>query len=216
MKNSVKSTVGVIVLMLMVISGFAQDGQTGQDMNTIFGNNKGFGVYLGFNSHYTSIDHQDALLIGGELTAVFGHSFNLGFKGYGLVTPVYVPDENNDRKQMALGYGGLNFEPVIFSNSAIHFTVPVLLGVGGVANLEPYSNYVEGGYEDYPDEIDYNNSDVFLVLEPGATVELNLLKFMRISGGVSYRFTDGLDLGKADVNLLEGMNYDVSLKFGIF
>lgn len=204
------------MLTLITMTGMSQNINSKEDMKTLFGNGRGFGAYLGLNSHYTTIDHQEALMLGGEVTAIFGQSFNLGVKGYGLVTPVYVADQDNNRKQLALGYGGLNFEPVIFSNSAIHFTFPVLVGVGGVANLEPYSTYIDGSYEDNYEDIDYDNSDVFLLLEPGAMVELNLLKFMRLSGGVSYRLTDGLDLGQANVNMLEGMNYDISLKFGWF
>lgn len=203
----------IIIALFSSTFGYTQNKQT-EDIQTIFGRDKGFGGFIEFNSHYTEIAGKETIMLGAGLDMVFGHSFNLGVKGYGLVTPVYVPNESFDRKQILMGYGGFNLEPVLFSNSAIHVTFPVLLGVGGIAKVTPYSYYND--YEDQYDEIDYYNSDVFLVAEPGVMLELNLLKFMRISGGASYRITDGVDIEGMSNNALDGINYDVSLKFGIF
>lgn len=202
----------IIVVLVVIFSGLGLLAQQDVEMKTLFGEKKGFGGYLGWNSHYTMINGQEAMLLGGELDMVIGHSFNLGFKGYGLTNSVYVKGEELDRQTLALGYGGVNLEPVLFSNSAVHITFPVLLGMGGVARS--YGNFYEEEY--YEDVEEFRDTDFFFVAEPGAMVELNLLKFLRAGFGASYRVTSDINMSNIDKTVLHGVNVDISLKIGFF
>jgi hypothetical protein len=175
--------------------------------------NKAFGGYFGLNSHYTKINDQDAFFMGAELTAVINHSFNIGLQGYGLVTANQTDrtTEFGDPLYLAIGYGGLLLEPVAYYGSVVHLSFPVLLGGGGIAEYSKnYYGYYAPPYY-YEETYDY-----FFVVEPGINVELNVLKFMRISTGASYRVTSDINLiGMKDHNL-NGLNFDFSLKFGWF
>jgi hypothetical protein len=81
--------------------------------------------------------------------------------------------------------------------------------------------------EQYWDD-NYYDSDVFLVFEPGAEIEFNIVKFFRISLGASYRLTNGVllqykyyennDLMITDipVKALDAFNFNINFKFGWF
>lgn len=174
---------------------------------------KAFGGYFAINSHYTEINNNPSLLIGAELTAVINHSFNIGIQGYGLVTPNETGRETEfgDPTYLALGYGGIKMEGVSFSNSVVHVTFPVLLGAGGITEYS--KNYYGGYYQPYNYEYNY---DYFFVVEPGVELEVNVLKFMRLTTGASYRITSEFDIIGMQDNNLNGFNFDLSLKFGWF
>jgi len=184
------------------------------EYKTLFGGEEdSFGGYFGLNSHYTKINGQDALLLGGEASAILNHSLSIGIKGYGMVTS---NESNNftdlgEQLYIAMGYGGLTIEPILFYNSAVHLSLPILMGAGGIAE------YSKNNYHDYEHyNFDHYNSDYFFLLEPGVNVEINVLKFMRISSGVSYRITSDIDMTGLNSNDLNGFNFDLSLKFGWF
>jgi hypothetical protein len=65
------------------------------------------------------------------------------------------------------------------------------------------------------------DSEVFLLAEPGAEIELNLTRNFRLAFGASYKFTTPFDI---DVNesstvsakSIEGWSFLITLKFGRF
>lgn len=224
--KTMKQYIALFVGLFMLSIGFAQTDSTttivvtskkakaDSDYQSLFKNDpKAFGGYFGLNSHYTSISNTNALLMGAELSAVINHSFNIGFQGYGLVTPVETgrTTDLGDPLYLALGYGGLKLEPVAYYNSVVHLSFPVLMGAGGITEYSKNNYY--GYYSPYYYE---HNYDYFFVLEPGIEVELNVLRFMRISTGASYRFTSDFNIIGMEDNNLNGFNFDLSLKFGWF
>ena len=113
------------------------------------------------------------------------------------------------RTHIAGGYGGLFFEPIIMPKYPVHISVPVLVGVGGVA------------YAIYNDNHDYNDnfvedSEVFLVLEPGIELEFNFTKFFRFAITGTYRLTSDITLENTPVDALRGFSGGVTFKFGKF
>ena len=187
-------------------------------MNTLFGNgNKSFGAFVGFNMKMTEVNSQAALMTGGELNFIFNRDLNVGFAGYGLITDVYsnsLNDEGNDY-YLEMGYGGLNIEPVLFSESLVHVTFPVLIGAGGIAETNyRYLDAIPPG-EDYFDN-DIHRSDFFLVAEPGVNAEINLFRFLRATGGVSYRWVSDVEIPGLGTNSLEGISANFGLRIGWF
>jgi hypothetical protein len=161
---------------------------------------------------YSSIDNKAGFVTSGRGALIIDRSLAIGFVGTGFINDFHY-NPNLDRDvNIAGGYGGLLIEPIIFPSSPVHITIPLIGGVGGVTYI---SNYLEQGrynrWESYVED-----SNVFLVAEPGLELEFNLLKFFRLSLYGSYRFTSNLELMDTPSNALEGFATGFNLKFGKF
>ncbi|MDO9580255.1 MAG: hypothetical protein Q7J06_06760 [Bacteroidales bacterium] len=65
------------------------------------------------------------------------------------------------------------------------------------------------------------DSEAFLIIEPGAELELNLTRFFRLAIGATYRFPTSFDVGlsgtpTASAESIKGLSYMVTFKFGKF
>jgi hypothetical protein len=105
------------------------------------------------------------------------------------------------------GYGGLLIEPIILPKLPVHISFPFLFGVGGVSSMDLISDdwdfYIE-------------NSNVYVLVEPGIDLELNMTKFFRISLGAKYRVTSQLSMPNVNSNALNGLSCGIKFKFGKF
>ena len=156
--------------------------------------------------------------VGGQGGWIINHRFVLGGKGYILVNPVTI--EGLENIEIGFGCGGVLFEYIIASNKLLHFSVESMIGAGGVYN--DVNNYSR-----YHDPIDYTGDGCF-VAEPGINLMLNVTKYFRVGGGVSYRYVNGIeyDAGVSDVKRgdydlisdsdLTGVSVQIVLKFGSF
>ncbi|MFT6828872.1 MAG: hypothetical protein ACI8Q1_002575 [Parvicella sp.] len=197
--------------------GFASSGQDGnKEFKTIFSGNglRSNGAYGGITTGYTQVANRDAILLGAHGAWLINHRFGLGFGGTAFVTEGKDDLQLNSRYSLAGGYGGLRMEFIAFPESPIHVTFPLLIGAGGVTYSEMGRDYSIGREED---------TRAFFVTEAGAELGLNLIKFMRLSFGLSYRYTSDVNLtyfegGNAivDKDALRGMSGSISLKFGKF
>jgi hypothetical protein len=207
-----------LLLALMVQVGFTQEQEEikkekkESDINTIFteDNFKITGGLLGPEFKVSDTYDDYGLLIGLKLGGIVNDNFFIGLAGYGLTTKSTFHSDGL-RLRVGMGYGGLAMEYTIMGKKALHFSIPVLVGVGG------YTFYEEN---DDPFWNDYNDVDntVAFIVEPGVNVELNITKFLRFSTGVSYRYVtatqlDVLDISNAD---LSNLSYNASFKFGFF
>lgn len=213
--------IGIIIVVLFLSQTEqmkAQDGGNEKNqVQTLFGNGGGFGGFLEVEAKAGDINGQTGLLIGGAIKGVFSSKFNLGFAGYGLTTAIDADtyDDENKLYQINFGYGGLVLEPVIGNRSLVHITLPVLLGVGGIGlrkdRFDPFNDdTIE--IEDY----DAFDDDVFVVVEPGLNLEINLLRNLRLNFGGTYRYIyDSNVIGLSDVEL-SGFTGKVGLRLGWF
>ena len=214
MKKTILSLVAVA--MLAGVS-FAQDTKNETSKNddgikTIFGNKKiSHGGYGAFTIGYSQIDEKDAFITGGRGAWIIGHSFAIGLGGYGFGNDLYVDNAiGSNEYSLDGGYGGLILEPIVLPKFPIHLSFPVLLGAGGVA-------YVNTTYwDEFDPERDIEDSDAFLVAEPGVELEMNLIKYVRLALGASYRFTSDVQISGKKHDVLNGYNLGVTLKFGKF
>ena len=101
------------------------------------------------------------------------------------------------------------FEPILLPKSPVHLSFPVLLAAGGVAKVDMNNIWND---EDYV----LDDADAFVIAEPGVELEMNLVKFIRISVGASYRFTSDIYLNNESHDVMKGFNTMVNLKFGKF
>ncbi len=80
-------------------------------------------------------------------------------------------DAFSPRRDLELGYGGLDLEYINSSNNLIHFTVQGLVGGGG---LTTRVQYIFG-------------SEAVFVLEGGANIMLNVTPYFRMGIGGGYQ-----------------------------
>lgn len=218
-----KSKLLVLSLLLTVV--FQADAQNVErsngenDAKTLLGSGGSLGGFLGFGNKLGKIKGDAAFLVGGELAAVFSHGFNIGLVGYGLTTNVDagLKDSQGRELQLHMGYGGLLFEPVIKNKEIFHLTTPMIIGVGGGGlHREPIYNLKEDINEPDTDKFYNDNGDAFLVLEPGLSLEINLVKFVRLDLGATYRFVIDSDIENFSDEDLSGFTGSLTLKLGWF
>lgn len=182
-------------------------------IKTIFGSHSfSNGGYGGFGAGYSMIDNKDALVVNGRAAWLTGHSLGIGFAGSGFVNDVHYNSALNNDVNLTGGYGGILIEPILFPMAPVHIAFPMIAGIGGIA-------YTVVNYSDDP--WDYGtsyveDSDGFLVFEPGVEMEMNVLKFFRLSFGVSYRMTSHIELYDTQNDVLDGITTSLSFKFGKF
>ena len=91
-----------------------------------------------------------------------------------------------------------------------HVSLPVLIGVGGVAFTSTDPN------NDWEEDYFVEDSEAFLLIEPGVELEMNVTRFFRFSIGGYYRYTTELDLLNTKSDVLNGFSFGVNFKFGKF
>jgi hypothetical protein len=215
----------ILLINLMLLSGiltFAQvDDEVMQeevrqdDIKTLFHKGRGgsIGGYGELSILYNQIDNRDAFVFGARAGVLMGHMMTVGLCGSGFFNDPQYYSGITEKISIAGGYGGLFFEPILLPRFPVHVAIPVTIGVGGVAFARMY-DYDE--YDDYyPEE-----SDAYLVIEPGIEVELNITKFFRFSIGGYYRYTTDVDMmiGTQSVptDILQGFSGGINFKFGKF
>jgi hypothetical protein len=191
----------------------SQRSNDSNEIRTLTGNGYSNGFYMGLNSSYSQIYKQDAFNIGASVAWIANHSLALGFAGKGFFSEPqpYIQSTSKDFNYSG-GYGGLLIEPILFPRMPIHISFPVILGIGGIARSIYYD--LEYPYETTDSYIDV--SDAFVLVEPGAELELNVARWIRIGLGCTYRFTQGIDEDDLPDNPLEGITTGFSIKLGKF
>lgn len=224
---TMKKALLILFLMAGILSGYAQDDLTetkkssgGDDIKTLFKKPEKpakVGYYIGPEGAWTRFDDRNVLLGGLSFGVIINHNFSVGLAGYGILNSRNLWYNRIDPVDSAGaylygGYGGVRFEYRLFPKYPVHLNFPVTIGGGGVV-------YHTGTYHNYNDS-DYNGStldwDGFFVVEPGIMLELNVLKFLRLDAGVTYRYTPDLNLMSTDKELLNNFNVVAGLKFGKF
>lgn len=184
------------------------------NMRTLFGHGKSNGGYGAFSIGYAEIDHRDAIQFSGRGAWIIHHSFAIGLAGTGFINELHYDPAVSSDVFLTGGYGGLLLEPIIAPRFPVHLSFPVVLGAGGIAFIseeyDVYRNFVE-------------DTDAFLVIEPGAELELNVTRFFRLAFGASYRHITGFNLNYnqsestiADTEALKGISFALTFKFGKF
>lgn len=94
-------------------------------------------------------------------------------------------------------------EYTLHSDKLVHFTFPLLIGVGEVEMDNDFGS------------ADFGESS-FLVVEPSALLEINLHQYIKINLGVTYRFVGDMSYRNLDNTDISGVVGQVGLKLGIF
>ncbi len=102
-----------------------------------------------------------------------------------------------------MNYGGFDGGYVFFPDNIVHFTAHATIGWGEVSSTDTVSDTIE--------------NDRYFVIEPNLDAEVNILSWLRVCAGASYRFVTGVS-GITDINNsdLSGIGGTIFIKFGWF
>lgn len=204
----------MFVAIIMCIGANAQNDQTGQnELRTVFSSTERVGWWIAPEFSWSQIDSRDAYIGGMSGGIIVNHEFSIGLGGYGIMNSQnfkYSGIIDTADVYLYGGYGGLKLEYRLYPLNTINVAFPVLIGGGGVT----YSTWGPDTW--HGNEENAYAWDSFFIIEPGVMVGINMLKFMRLDLGVSYRYAPGIDLPETDSDLLNGFNANISLKFGRF
>jgi hypothetical protein len=204
------------LLILVSLTAFSQDPEfqyyKNNEIKTLLGRSKAGGGYISFTTGYSRIDNYHTILTGGRISWIANHSIGLGFGGTGFINEFHYEPSLDREVFLSGGYGGLYIEPIVLPRSPVHFSFPVLLGAGGMSFISKDRDFNKNFIDD---------SRAFLLIEPSAEIEINLLKYFRLSFGASYRFPTPFDFGQTgsytiDIESLRTFSYMVTFKFGKF
>jgi hypothetical protein len=157
---------------------------------------------------FSSVLGSGAVFVGGRGGWIVNHRFILGGAGYGLASRIGAPSGVQPavgRYDLAFGYGGVFLEYVLAPRELWHLSVLTLFGAGGLEYMSRDSAPPSG----------HSASAVF-VWEPALLVEINLISFLRLDVGASYRLVRGVDLTGVSNSDVGGPSGVLALKFGKF
>lgn len=184
-----------------------------QETETLINGNISHGGFGAIDVKFSQVVDEPGVWVGGRGAWLIKlnkkHALYLGGGGTGLATehPVQSANFGNPDRNYVIsaGYGGVDIGYVNNSHKLVHFTARARIGGGGLTAHRR-------NQDDYYD----NNSDEFLVLEPQLNAEFNITSFMRITGGISYLYTDGIDHAGYTDKHLSGLTGNIGIKFGGF
>lgn len=210
----------ILVFTLLVAPlAFAQQGVQQETLITRLLSDKpvkrssGYGAVV---TKFSSFNEKFAFLTGGYGGWFINDQFLIGLGGYGLSNRLHAPDLENrypgERISWEMGYGGLDIEYTLHSKRLIHYSFNMLIGGGGISKQVRDKN--TRWHDDEDDR--YYNTSAFFVIEPGATIEMNVTKWFRIGVGASYRSIHGSNTAGISDSKMSAPSANVSFKFGGF
>lgn len=216
-----KKLLFIAISLIFILPAFSQEveeeksiekekKQRSDEISTIFGHIRSNGGYGGVTVSYAQIDGKDGIMLGGKGAWIIGHGLGIGFGGAGFFNDYHL-NSLGENVNLAGGYGGFFLEPILLPKFPAHISIPVFFGVGGIS-------YINDEYDGFFDNWDKNieDSDEFLILQPGVELEFNLLRHFRMSLGAYYSYTTKINLIYTDPEVLNGISFGITFKFGKF
>ncbi|MGZ6143731.1 MAG: hypothetical protein ACXWLM_10345 [Myxococcales bacterium] len=197
-----------ILVVAALVAARAAAEEKGPEPEVVVSGNVEHGGYGGPEMRISSVRGEGAVFVGGRGGWIIDHRFVIGGAGYGLASRIGAPDAAQPatgRYDINFGYGGPFIEAIILPRRLWHLSLTSLFAAGGVS-------YAEHGVQN-PGTL--STSTVF-VWEPSATLELNVVKFMRVDLGVGWRLVRGVDLTALKNTDVGGFSGVLAFKFGKF
>jgi hypothetical protein len=159
---------------------------------------------------FTTMTGDAAILAGGQGGWIINHGFVIGGAGYGLTTIHDAPapfSPANLRSTLQFGYGGPRLGYILYPHDVLHFTFGLLVGGGGYTILSR---------NDTTNDSYTHDGRGFFVIEPEAELEANLLQFLRLGFGFSYRYVGTRAVSYLQTSDLSGPSASLALRLGAF
>jgi hypothetical protein len=197
-----KILTGVLLVLALAVPALAED-------ETLIGDDIESGGYGAVIVKYGRIMGTDGVFVGGQGGWIINHTLVIGGGGFGLANKIAL--EGYECQYLGFGYGGLLLEYIIASQKLVHLDIQCLIGAGGVSSYTSYTDDCSYWSEDY-----YGDGDAFFAMEPGASLILNLHRYVRVGVGATYRYVGGVCYKGLDDSDLRGFTGQMVFKFGTF
>ena len=174
------------------------------------------GIYVAPEFQYGSLNGDFTSFGGSSLMLMINNRFAFGVTGQSSLNNSFSP-KNSSPLFVRSQFGGGKIEYTLNPYSAIHITLPLMVGMGLVQadSLSGRSGFWGGGERN-----NYYNrrGNSYVVIQPGVNVEANLLKFMKLFVGANYRFSilNDNNLAVLPASALQGLSISAGVKMGIF
>jgi hypothetical protein len=166
--------------------------------------------YAQFRTDFTSIS-------GGSFMVVFNKRFAIGATMQQNSDQTFSPNFVNpsypavSREYLHAGFGGIKMEYTCMPNSLVHLSFPWVIGYGWASVDQSEHMYSGNHYKDM------GSTNAFYVIQPGAQLELNVFRFLKLYAGVNYRFSTTADVTNTlPANTLMGFGTVGGVKIGLF
>lgn len=195
-----------------VIEPVQEEPKSKDEIKTLLGEVDSYGLYFGISLNYSLLNNENAMFIGGKGALVIGHGMAIGLAGYGFSNDHKWNPVMKQNVNLEGGYGGFYVEPIIFPKYPVHLAFPIFVGVGGIGYMS--DKYYDYDYDEWTGYVEDN--DAYVLIEPGVELEMNMVRFLRISIGASYRYTSEINLMNVESDVLNGLSAGITFKFGGF
>ncbi len=204
-------------------------------IRTLFSNHKNpmktvkyLGLSVGSAFQYGSLAGEFTPMAGVSGTLHINKKWGIGLAGYSTVND-FTPTALNAKSLLNLNvmYGGLKMEYTPNPNAAVHVSFPLLIG-GGRTKVDSANRYrksfwgFDGKGRNNRREVNGGDDTGFWVIQPGINIEANVIRFLKIYAGASYRLTPSVNtetttsLPTPTAAQLSGLNISAGLKIGLF
>ncbi|MCB0644460.1 MAG: hypothetical protein KDC44_22605 [Phaeodactylibacter sp.] len=199
--------------MLFLALGLLSLVQLNAQDQTIFNRSNRCGLFVSPMTEVGPIYDPTEVSNGGGLAMVLGNSF---FGVYGMAGLDY--DQlffDSELEKIDLAHGGLWYGLTPFQHSVIHPVASVKAGWGAI-------NVDIDNFDSFPDEENIFNLDDddlvdnVLVVTPELGLELNVTRWLRVSGTAGYRWVDGVNTPNLSDADFTGWNGTLAVKIGWF
>ncbi|MCC5942838.1 MAG: hypothetical protein JJU37_14945 [Balneolaceae bacterium] len=197
----------LVILALLMLAPVLINAQQTETLITGDVRHGGFGALL---YGVTSVNGEAVYLRGSRaawsITFREGHTLNIGLGSYRTQSGFdaaewQIPDIQTP--EMRMSYGGFELEYLNRAYKLVHYSFQTTIGGGDVR------------YRDRNIDLE-RTSDTFFTLQPGANVHLNVTSWFRVSGGLYYRYANGVNLQGTGNSDLSGLSAIFGLRFGWF
>ena len=195
----------------------AATGLKAQEVQTIFSKRdnpgKTSGYYGAVSNKFASINGRFANIVEAYGGWFMNKSFMLGIGGSFLTDEIKVPDVSalpGADLHYKYGQAGVVSEYVLGSEKPVHLVFHLFAGTG---IIQPSSDEGDGQTEHVNG---HETPQFFFVAEPGVQLELNVLTWMRVAPGITYRAAIGSNVPTLTDSDLSNLSYNITLKFGKF
>lgn len=183
----------------------------------LFGHKVSVGGYGGLKAAYTRMFDEDGALLGMEGAVLFDHRLSLGVAGYLWTNPQPGPDDRyGGSRHYQTGYLGAALRYSLLSDSPIYLTLGALVGSGAVVLAPDHTHDDDDDRFRDEDDVRREDVDVFAVVQPEASLNANVTRWLRVGLSGGYRFTANVSRFGMSNEDLNGVVIGGSVEFGRF
>jgi hypothetical protein len=195
----------IILFCVLVINVTAQETNKSK---TLFGNGKPLlGYFVSPSCQFGEIAGSTAVLPGIGVGIVLNNKISLGINYKFIATENTPVGETDDRLYLDQKYLGFKGEYSLFPEKLAHVNFQLEVGACHT-ELDLKDSYETG-------DVPANNA-TYAYMEPGATLEINLWKHLKLDLGAGYRFVSSVKFNELTENDFKGITYSIGLKIGMF